>query len=200
MAEDCQITLLPQFVRGKDNVVADSLSRKQQVIPTEWTLHQQVCNRLWRRWGYPTVDLFATQLNHRLPLYVSPCRDDMAVAVDAMLYDWSNQDLYAFPPYKMLRQVINKLSSSVNTRLILIAPYWSQQEWFPDLWRLSTEEPLLLPLRRDLLKQPHCHRFHLSLHALQLTAWRLSSISSEHRVTRGMWPEGWPDPCDLHQL
>ena len=100
-------------------------------------------------------------------------------------------------PYRRLSQVINKLKSSVNTRLILIAPYWTQQEWFPDLWTLSVEEPLLLPHRRDLLKQPHCHRFHLSLHTLQLTAWRLSSYSSEHRDTRRRWPEGWPDPSDL---
>ena len=48
-------------------MVADCLSRQHQLISTEWTLHQDVCNQLWKLWGYPTVDLFATTLNFRLP-------------------------------------------------------------------------------------------------------------------------------------
>ena len=44
--------------------------------------------------------------------------------------------------------------------------------------------------------QPHGHRFLLSLHTLQLTAWRLWSYSSAHRDTLEKWPAGWPDALD----
>ena len=37
--EERNIVLLPRFVDGKSNVVADALSRKGQVISTEWTLN-----------------------------------------------------------------------------------------------------------------------------------------------------------------
>ena len=37
------------------------------------------------------------------------------------------------------------------------------------------EPPVSLPFRRDLLRQPHFHRFHLQLHVLQLHGWRLWS-------------------------
>ena len=174
-AECHSVTILTQFVRGSVNVVADCLSRRHQVLSTEWTLHMDVCHQLWRVWGYPTVDLFATRLNFRIPNFVSPFQDPTAIATDAFLYDWDDQDLYAFPPFPLIRKVLNKLRASRNTRLILIAPYWPQREWFPDLLAASVEPPRRLPLRRDLLTQPHIHRFHLGLRELQLTGWKLSS-------------------------
>ena len=36
-----EISLLPQFDPGKDNVVADSLSHPNQRVGMEWTLHQE---------------------------------------------------------------------------------------------------------------------------------------------------------------
>lgn len=176
-AERHSVKILTQFVRGSVNVVADCLSRQHQVLSTEWTLHMEVCHLLWRLWGYPTVDLFATRLNFRIPNFVSPFQDPEAIATDAFLYNWDDQDLYAFPPFPLIRKVLNKLRASRNTRLILIAPYWPQKEWFPDLLEASTEPPRHLPLRRDLLRQPHTHRFHLGLRGLRLTGWRLSSAS-----------------------
>ena len=54
------------------NVMADLLSRSHQVQSTEWSLHPQVFRQICQRWFTPHVDLFATHLNHKLPLYVSP--------------------------------------------------------------------------------------------------------------------------------
>lgn len=178
-AEDNSVTIITQFVRGESNVLADSLSRKNQVISTEWVLHQQVCDNLWQVWGCPTVDLFATRLNYRLPNFVSPFHDPMAVATDAFLFPWDHMELYAFPPFHVIRKVINKLYSSKGTRLILVAPFWPQREWFPELVQLSCDTPRRLPMRKDLLRQPHFHRFHHNLHVLQLVGWRLSSDCSD---------------------
>lgn len=140
--------------------MADYLSRRQQVLSTEWTLHKDVCHQLWRVWGHPTVDLFTTRLNYRIPNFVPSCQDPETIATDAFLYNWGSQDLYAFPSFLLIRRAINKLRASRNTRLILIATYWPRKEWFPDLWEASTETPRRLPLRKDLLSQPHTYRFH----------------------------------------
>ena len=199
-AEDHSVTLLTQFVRGESNVVADCLSRGHQVISTEWTLHQQVCDTLWRLWGYPLIDLFATRMNYRLPNFVSPFRDPMAVATDAFLFPWDHMELYAFPPFHVVRKVLNKLYASKGTKLTLIAPFWPQREWFPDLVGFSIDAPRRLPMRRDLLRQPHFHRFHHNLHVLQLVGWRLSSDSSDFGVIPDEWRRRWRNLDDLPLL
>ena len=45
--EELQITLVPQFIQGARNTVADSLSRRGQVLPTEWMLHLDVCKEIY---------------------------------------------------------------------------------------------------------------------------------------------------------
>ena len=85
--------------------------------------------------------------------------------------------MYAFPPFAVLRLVINRVLMGSRVRMILIAPMWPQQEWYPDLLTLLVEEPIELPLWRNLLRQPHTQAVHGSLVRLKLHAWRLSSVT-----------------------
>ena len=55
--ESNDVHLLPQFVPGKLNVLADSLGRDSQVLGSEWTLCQEVCRELFHRWS-ANIDLF----------------------------------------------------------------------------------------------------------------------------------------------
>ena len=176
------VTLIPRFVQGKSNVVADTLSRKDKVIPTEWTLNALVCKELWREWGRPLVDLFATSLTKRLPMYFAPHLDPMALGVDAFLQSWENLEVYAFPPFVLIRKVINKFRRTKNCRMTLVAPWWPQREWFPDVIELLVEIPRSLPQRKDLLTQPASRALHQGLHTLRLTGWRLSSVWEERRI------------------
>ena len=98
-----------------------------------------------------TSNLFSTSLNFRLPVYFSPLNDTLATGTVAFLQDWSGMQAYAFPPFALIRQVLVKLRPCRGTELTLIAPYWPQKEWFPDLLSLSIV-PLVVLLRwRDLL-------------------------------------------------
>ena len=72
-----KVLLFSQFVMGKNNIVTDSLSWPDQIIGSERTLHQEVFDSLRKRWPM-MVDLFATLLNHRLPMYFAPMSDPMA--------------------------------------------------------------------------------------------------------------------------
>ena len=161
---------------GAKNDVADSLSRHQQVLGSEWTLAQDVVDKLRARWPV-MADLFATALNCRLPVYFSPVNDPMAAGTDVFLQEWDDLQAYAFPPFALVRQVLNKLRSCKRTLLTLIAPFWPQKEWFPELLSLSMALPVALPSRWDLLRQPHFHRLHQNLHVLLFHAWQLSSDS-----------------------
>ena len=66
------ITLKARHIPGCLNVMADLLSRSNQVQSTEWSLHPQVFKQICRKWFTPHVDLFATHLNHRDRLVLGP--------------------------------------------------------------------------------------------------------------------------------
>jgi hypothetical protein len=55
---------------GVDNALADSLSR-EAADSKEWSLDQQVANRLFQIWGCPFLYLFAMSKNNKLPLFFS---------------------------------------------------------------------------------------------------------------------------------
>ena len=192
-AEGNSILLSPQFILGRQNVVADSLSRSQQVIASEWTLCQQEVDLLLKKWP-ATVDLFATSLNNRLPVYYSPIQDPQAIGVDSMLHSWNHLQAYAFPPFALIRPVLNKIRQTVSAEFTLVAPLWPQKEWFPDLLDLLLEPPVRLPRRVDLLRQPHFHRFHQGLPSLNLHAWRLSSNPPCRRASLERWLSSFRRP------
>ena len=79
-----QIVLKARHILGRLNVITDQLSRRGQIIQTEWSLHQEVFNLLILTWHRPQVDIFPTRYNFKLAQYVSPVPDPNAWAVDAL--------------------------------------------------------------------------------------------------------------------
>ena len=142
-----QITLKARHIPGCLNVMAD-LSRSNQVQSTEWSLHTHVFRQICLKWFTPHVDLFATRLNHKVPLYVSPVPGQNAWDIDALNINWSGLTAYAYPPMALLHRVIQKLKQS-SCLIIVIAPGWPGMPWFWDLVQLSTEIPLQLPVSKN---------------------------------------------------
>ena len=101
---------------------------------------------MFAQWGEPQVDLFATLANRRLIKFVSLYPDPRAEWTDAMSVPWDNgRDLlYAFPPFKMVPQVLQKITQSPGIKVILIAPLQQAASWFPELMDLSQEDPIPL--------------------------------------------------------
>ena len=116
--ESMQITILPQFIQGSLNTRADLLSRPNLVIGSEWTLHQQVVQDLLHQWP-AIIDLFATSLTARLPVFFAPAWEPKATGVDAFLQPWDNLQAYAFPPIAIIRRVVLKLRASHPDRPLL---------------------------------------------------------------------------------
>ena len=188
------ITLLPFFMPGHLNSLADLLSRDSQVLGTEWTLHSAVFRQLFQLVPTLSVDLFATRLNHQLPRFVSPCPDPRAWQIDAFSIEWADMVAYAYPPTRLLPEVLRKLRQS-PIRLYLVAPYWPNQPWFPDLLRLLFSQPLRLPPWRRLLRQPHLTVFHSDPALLALHVWPLSGVASDRRDFLGRL-RGMPLPTN----
>ena len=112
--EDVDVHLEARYLPGQNNVLADLLSRRDQAIATEWTLHRQVAKALLSSWGSPSIDLFASRLNAQLPVYCSLVPDDQAALEDAFRHPWDNLDVYAFPPFALLGKVLSRVRQFRN--------------------------------------------------------------------------------------
>ena len=174
------ITLKARHIPGCLNVTADLLSRLNQVQSREWSLHPQVLKQICQKWFTPHVDLFATHLNHKLPLYVSPVPDPSAWDINALNLNWSGLTAYASPPTALLHRVIQKIRHCL---VIIIAPGWPGMPWFWDLVQLSTEIPLQLPVSETLPKQSHNYVLHSNPQHLNLHAWCLGVDSSKNKAS-----------------
>ena len=172
------IQLLAKHIPGRFNTLADRMSRIDKPISTEWSLNQEIANKIFQIMDFPSIDLFATRLNHRLPLYVSPIPDQKALSIDAISMDWNRIHAYAFPPFHLIQTVINKVRIS-QCRIVLIAPLWPDRPWFPELLGLLVSPPVSLPVIPNLLAQLKGRILHQNPGHLQLHAWELSSNLSE---------------------
>jgi hypothetical protein len=193
MLEYLDIKITCRHIPGRLNVLADSLSRKKQIIPTEWSLHPSMVQALWSIWDRPMIDLFATKYNAKLPTYVSPVPDQEAWAVDALSLDWTGMYAYAYPPTAIISEVLAKVSKT-DCCLILVAPAWPNQSWYPLLLQLLTDFPRELPNRKNLLRQPRTSIFHTQPEIFKFHAWKISSKVIETEAFLKKLQTEWLDP------
>ena len=156
------IMISVRHIPGKLNVIADRLSRPDRLAATEWTLASSLFQLLDLSLGPLMIDLFATRHNRRTQTFVSPVPDPLAYSVDALSMDWEGlPGPYAFPPLPVLPRVLQKIGACQSTVLVLIAPAWQKQSWYPMLLELLVDVPRRLPCPQDMLTQTVGHLLHL---------------------------------------
>ncbi|KAJ1172079.1 hypothetical protein NDU88_003931 [Pleurodeles waltl] len=97
-AQDHQICLVANHLAGVLNVLADSLSRHFSA-DHEWRLHPDLVLHIFRVWGFPRIDEFATRDNMHCPSFCSLQYPVQGALGDTFQMSWCGQLLYAFPPY-----------------------------------------------------------------------------------------------------
>lgn len=175
-----KIYLKAAHIAGVNNVLADQLSRIK-IQATEWELDNSVVHQIFQNWGHPTIDLFATNENKKAVVFCSWMNHPQALAVDALSIEWNNMFAYAFPPLALIPKILQHMQK-FQCEIILIAPHWPRQHWYPQLLQLLVACPLKLPLVENLLVQGKRKVAHPNPEVFQLTAWLLSSSSSKQKV------------------
>ena len=177
LAEQELFLIQAQHIKGNLNVIADLASRTGYVVNTEWALSSEAFHRIQQLspWGPAVIDLFANQLNHRLPLYFSPCPDPLAMSVNALITQWpAVQTIYAFPPTTIMDRVLQKIIRERPQHLLLVAPLLLDAQWFPLLQQLPCEMSVPLELRLGDLRQPHWDHWHPNPSLFNLHLWCIS--------------------------
>ena len=90
--------------------------------------------------GPVTIDLFASRVNCKVNQYYSYNLEADVIGTDAFSYCWSNEILYAFPPFAIIAKVLSKIEAEIATG-VLIVPLFTTQSWFTRLLRLLIHEP-----------------------------------------------------------
>lgn len=174
------IELRAVFLPGISNCVADSLSRFRKVDQNqlsvhidgkEWSLDQTLIDAVFLALESPQVDLFATVLNKKLPIFCSLTYGKGEYCVDAMSINWERIYGYAFPPIPMIPRIIRKVRKD-KAIVLLIAPIWPRRSWYSDLLDLLCHPPILIPIKENMLFQKGV--YHNNPQFLKLAAWKLS--------------------------
>ena len=138
----------------------------------DWRLHPNIFMAINQLWGPVDVDLFASRLTAQVPRFYSWRPDPQAEATDAFAQEWATVKGYAFLPFGLIGRCLRKLLYQGVSRLVLIAPIWKSQPWYPLLLDLRIASPVLLPQRPGLLTR---HGEIQPLSHLQLAGWLLSA-------------------------
>ena len=168
--EELEINLRATHLAGKENTVADALSRGR-FSNTEWCLSQQWADLIFSMYGRPSVDLFASASNARLPTFCSWTFHPHAWRLDAFSFQWTGFYLYAFPPWNLLHRVLSTLRSA-DSEMLLIAPFRPNQPWLPLWLRLLVDQPFLFLITKYLLAQRGGSIWHRELDLLHLSVGR----------------------------
>ena len=95
------------------NVMANLLSRLNQVESTEWSLHPQVFKQICQKWFIPHIDLFANLLNHKVSLYVSLVPDQHRCSEHKLV----RSHCLCLPSHSSPLQVIPKPGNAIASSL-----------------------------------------------------------------------------------
>ena len=167
--EDRNIRLTVAHIPGVENTLADFKSR-HFADNLEWTLSEKNFDRVVESFGQPEIDLFATRLNNKVEKYVSWSPDPGAVAIDAFTVNWSSKFFYAFPPFRCVGRVIQKILQE-GAQGILIVPWWPTQPWWGRLVDLNLPHIRFRKRKNNLIPQGRPDNVPL-LHKSPLGAFR----------------------------
>lgn len=171
------ITLAAEHLPGVLNEIADEESRVMK-DRSDWSLNPGIFQGIQERWGPLEVDMFASRLTTQLERFFSWRPDPEAEALDAFNQDWTNLQGkgYANPPWNLVGRVLNRVRQQEIT-LVLVAPVWKNQPWYPALLEMIVDFPIRLPQGKDLIipTHPECVPEIIP----QLAAWHISGDATK---------------------
>jgi len=145
------IDISAKWLAGKDNSVADRLSRVDS--PYDWYINPNLFRYLDTLFGPHTVDRFACCQTAMCETYNSRYLDPGSAGVDALAQnDWGTENNWVNPPIRLIPNIL-ELIVRARARATLIAPLWKAMSWTPLLWRLSVTPPVRLPKAQQFCVQ-----------------------------------------------
>ena len=169
------ITLVAEHLPGLENTIADKESRVMR-DRSDWMLNPQIFLQIDMKWGPLEVDMFASRLTTQTKRFFSWRPDPDAEAVNAFNQDWRalKGRGYANHPWNLIGRTLNRVHQQEVT-MVVIAPVWKSQPWYPILLEMIVDFPVLIPHQENLILPTHSEC--LPEVIPQLAAWLISGNS-----------------------
>ena len=184
---DKQIWLTAAHIPRIKNVEAE---RESRVFSDnkEWMIRPDIFQKITDIWGEPSIDLFASRLNHQVSCYVSWKPDPGAAFIDAFSITWDKQLFYDFPSFSLIDRCLQKIQTD-SAEGFMIVPMWPTQSWHPKLLHMLVDVPRVLPSQQTALQMPGMKQgVHPLVKKLVLIVCRLSGSPMRHRDFIKMQP------------
>jgi hypothetical protein len=141
-----QLSVSLTHLAGVLNVEAGASSR-QQSTHIDWQVNvhllQQARKSLHTK---PVVDLFDSAANCQTQRFYSYHHDHRSLGTDCLQHPWGKlETLYAHPPPILIGKTLQKARHERHNRLMLVAPLWMAQAWWPTLLAMLLQPPVILP-------------------------------------------------------
>jgi hypothetical protein len=144
--EKHRLSVTLTHLAGLLNVEADASSR-QQSTHIDWQVNVKLIRQAWSLLHTkPAVDLFASAANCQIKRFYSYHHDHRSLGTDCLQHPWGKLGtLYAYPPPILIGKTLQKARHERCDRLILVAPLWMAQAWWPTLLAMLLQPPVILP-------------------------------------------------------
>ena len=192
----CNIRLEASFICGRKNIRADALSRRSK--DHALSLKQNYFSLLCNHFNFsPSIDLFASRLNTKLPNFFSEGPDPLANGFNAFNLSWPDQ-VYAFPPINLISKFLTYFINYKIPLGLIITPFWPAQAYFPILLDLLIEQPIIFSA--DHLEPCNSRTRGYPRH-LRLQASLISSVPDQRKAFIQKLPYVSSDPLrQLHSV
>lgn len=164
-----EFTIQAVHIPGKENRLADQLSRSPNSARDEYFVSEEAMEVIQKNFGTLDIDLFASRMNHRLPKFITRWPDPQASGTDAFSIPWKKRCLI-HPPPKLISRCLQKIRADSPQTAVLITPPWKTQMWFPLVSKMAREPPIQIPM--SMVQGPKNHRLSSS-NCGHLLAWKL---------------------------
>ena len=107
-------------IHRAQNTEADSFSRNfNETI--EWKLSTHLFQKISIMFRNPTLDIFASRINHQIDRFIFWKPDQKVLATDAFSIKWNTEFYYIFPPFSLLGKMTAKIYRG-KTKIIVVIP------------------------------------------------------------------------------
>jgi hypothetical protein len=125
---DIDITV--DWVPRELNQDADDLSKIEDC--DDWSVSGTIFEYINKVYGPFTIDLFASNLTHKLGRFYSKYWCEGSLGVDAFAYDWGTEFSWVVPPPQLAGKVLNHMRLCKAAGVLLL-PKWCSAAYWPIL-------------------------------------------------------------------
>ncbi|XP_063369922.1 uncharacterized protein LOC134658240 [Cydia amplana] len=166
-----KISIIPKYLPGRYNGIADSLSRQKTF--QKWHLDLLMQKKILQVTGTPEIDLFASKSSAVVPKYVSEDHKDMTSEyTDAFSRPWNYKLAWIFPPPAVIPRVLVHLNGSKGIYL-LVVPKWEKAFWRAEIKKRAISPPFQIQHLKNHLRDLRTNLPPRNIQNLSLEVWKV---------------------------